>query len=129
MVTSVVDDHGDFLSAPILARKETIQEAVEGNPIEFAFFGFHVKASGSDVHCSPVSDLRPGRSRGDLGLGATRPPHTDYTGTLLKMDFVLSKDPDMRISKYPDQFFLKAACASTLAPFGEVRGRNRRKSR
>lgn len=102
---------------------------MEGHPIEFAFFGFDAKTSGSDVHGSPVSHLSPGRGRGDLGLGATGPPHTDHAGTLLKMDLVLGKDPKMRISEEADQFFLKAAWASASAPLGEVRGRNRRMPR
>jgi hypothetical protein len=50
------------------------------------------------------SDLRPGRG-GDLGLGATGPSHTDHAGTLLKMDLVLGKDPNMRISEEADQLF------------------------
>ena len=126
MVTGVVDDHRELLSTPILAAEKTLQESVEGNPIEFAFFGLYAKASGSNLHGSPVSDLRPGRGRGDLGLRATGPPHTDHAGTLLKMDLVLGKDPKMRISEEADQFFLKAAWASASAPFGEVRDRSRR---
>ena len=129
MVPGVVDDHRELLSTPILAAEKTLQESVEGNPIEFAFFGLYAKASGSNLHGSPVSDLRPGRGRGDLGLKATGPPHTDHAGTLLKMDLVLGKDPNMRIAEYADQFFLKAAWASASAPFGEVRGRNRRMPR
>ena len=129
MVTGVVDDHRELLSTPILAVEKTLQESVEGNPIEFIFFGLHAKASGSNVHGSPVPDLGPGGGRGDLGLKATRPPHTDHAGTLLKMDLVLGKNPDMWISEYTDQFFLKAAWASSSAPFGEVRGRNRRMPR
>jgi hypothetical protein len=109
MVTGVVDDHRELFSTPILAVEKTLQESVEGNPIEFPFFGLHAKASGSNVHGSPVPDLGPGGGRGDLGLKATRPPHTDHAGTLLKMDLVLGKNPDMWISEYTDQFFLKAA--------------------
>ena len=97
MVTGVVDDHRELLSTPILAAEKTLQESVEGNPIEFAFFGLYAKASGSKVRGSPVSDLRPGRGRGDLGICGS--------------------------------VFLKAAWASASAPFGEVRGRNRRMPR
>ena len=53
---------------------------------------------------SSFGNLIAGR-RGNLMLGATRPPHTDYTGRLLKMPFVLSKDPDMRILEYADHYF------------------------
>ena len=129
MVPGVVDDHRELLSTPILAAEKTLQESVEGNPIEFAFFGLYAKASGSNVHGSPVSDLRPGRGRGDLGLRATGPPHTDHAGTLLKMDLVLGIHSDLGIPQQADQFFLKAACASGSAPCGNVRGRNMRMPR
>lgn len=68
MVTGVVDDHGGFLSPRTPAAKKTFEETVEGNSVEFALFGLHAKAFGTDVHGSLVADLRPVRGRGKLGI-------------------------------------------------------------
>jgi hypothetical protein len=47
----------------------------------------------------------------------------------LKMNLVFRMDPDLSMLQQADQFFLKSACVSGSAPFGYVRGRNKRMPR
>lgn len=126
MITSIVDDHRQLLSAAIFAAEEIFEESLERDPIEFSFFGRCAKTSGLDIDGAPIANLRSGGCRRNFWLCSARPPHSDHARPLLKMDLVLGIEANLRVPNQADQFFLKVACASGSAPFGDVRGRNRR---
>ena len=64
MVAGFVDDRRKIVATPLFAAEKTLQESTEVNPIEFPFFGLRAKACGSNVHGSPVPDLRLGGAEG-----------------------------------------------------------------
>jgi hypothetical protein len=126
MVAGIVNYHRQFLSAAIFAAEKILHESLERDPIEFSLLGCHAKTSGFYIDCAPVANLRSGGCRRNPWLRSTRPPHADYARPLLKVNLILGIDANLGISEQADQFFLKTACASGSAPFGDVRGRNKR---
>ena len=98
MIASVVDNHQLPLFTPIVGAKESFQEVMKRYPVKLAFLRLEAETAGTDVDRTPVSNLFSGGCGGDLGLRAPRPPHPYHTGSLLKMDLILSPDSDLRIA-------------------------------